>query len=48
MPTHHTAGARRTATRPTGRAVTLGLTLAVLAGLGWVTGMIYTLITWQL
>ncbi|MFC9117448.1 morphogenic membrane protein MmpA [Streptomyces sp. NPDC102359] len=48
MPTHRTAGHRRTPARPTGRAVTLGLTLAVLAGLGWVTGMIYTLITWQL
>ncbi|WP_416753814.1 morphogenic membrane protein MmpA [Streptomyces sp. FW42] len=35
-------------TAPTGRAVTLGLTLAVLAGAGWLAGMIYTLITWQL
>ncbi|MEQ8143285.1 hypothetical protein [Streptomyces sp. OP7] len=48
MPTHRTAGPRRTPARPTGRAVTLGLTLAILAGLGWVTGMICTLIAWQL
>ena len=34
--------------RPTTRAVTLGLALAVLAGVGWVAGMIYTLITWPL
>ncbi|WP_443334005.1 morphogenic membrane protein MmpA [Streptomyces sp. MNU103] len=34
--------------RPTGRAVTLGLALGALAGAGWLVGMIYTLITWQL
>ncbi len=45
MPTHRTT---RTPARPTGRAVTLGLALAVLAGAGWLAGMIYTLITWQL
>ncbi|GAA4133463.1 hypothetical protein GCM10022285_24900 [Streptomyces tunisiensis] len=45
MPTHRTT---RAPARPTGRAVTLGLTLAVLAGAGWLAGMIYTLITWQL
>ncbi|WP_436839852.1 morphogenic membrane protein MmpA [Streptomyces albogriseolus] len=48
MPTHRTAPLRRTPVRPTGRAVTLGLTLAVLAGVGWVAGMICTLITWPL
>ncbi|MDT6987191.1 morphogenic membrane protein MmpA [Streptomyces lusitanus] len=52
MPTHRTARLPRTAVRtpvrPTGRAVTLGLALAVLAGLGWVAGMIYTLIAWPL
>ncbi|CAL9283882.1 hypothetical protein SUDANB66_00784 [Streptomyces sp. SudanB66_2053] len=53
MPTHRTARPPRstpvrTPVRPTGRAVTLGLTLAVLAGLGWVAGMIYTLIAWPL
>ncbi|MGA5517806.1 morphogenic membrane protein MmpA [Streptomyces pseudogriseolus] len=53
MPTHRTARPPRSApvrtpVRPTGRAVTLGLTLAVLAGLGWVVGMIYTLIAWPL
>ncbi|MFE7940315.1 morphogenic membrane protein MmpA [Streptomyces griseoincarnatus] len=45
MSTHRTT---RAPARPTGRAVTLGLTLAVLAGAGWLAGMIYTLITWQL
>ncbi|MCM3299268.1 morphogenic membrane protein MmpA [Streptomyces pseudogriseolus] len=53
MPTHRTARPPRstpvrTPVRLTGRAVTLGLTLAVLAGLGWAAGMIYTLIAWPL
>ncbi|MFE1262750.1 morphogenic membrane protein MmpA [Streptomyces albogriseolus] len=48
MPTHRTARPRRTPVRLTGRAVTLGLALGVLAGAGWVAGMIYTLITWPL
>ncbi|QDI67822.1 hypothetical protein CD934_03425 [Streptomyces calvus] len=34
--------------RPVERAVTVGLTLAVLAGLGWIVGMIYTLVEWPL
>jgi hypothetical protein len=34
--------------RPVERAVTVGLTLAVLAGLGWIAGMIYTLVEWPL
>lgn len=32
--------------RPVERAVTIGLVLAVLAGLGWIAGMIYTLAGW--
>ncbi|MFD3894533.1 morphogenic membrane protein MmpA [Streptomyces cellulosae] len=48
MPTHRTTRPRRTPVRPTTRAVTLGLALAVLAVVGWVAGMIYTLITWPL
>ncbi|MFC8424055.1 morphogenic membrane protein MmpA [Streptomyces sp. NPDC057236] len=34
--------------RPVGRAVTVGLTLAVPAGLGWIAGMIWTLVQWPL
>ncbi|CAL9361730.1 hypothetical protein SUDANB60_05534 [Streptomyces sp. enrichment culture] len=48
MPTHRTARPHRAPVRLTGRAVTLGLALAVLAGAGWTAGMIYTLITWPL
>ncbi|MBX9392633.1 hypothetical protein K4749_03235 [Streptomyces sp. TRM72054] len=35
-------------TRPVERAVTLALVLAVLAGLGWIGGMIYTLAEWSM
>ncbi|MFG2510633.1 morphogenic membrane protein MmpA [Streptomyces sp. NPDC048584] len=34
--------------RPVERTVTVGLGLAVLAGLGWIVGMIYTLVEWPL
>ncbi|MFF8035729.1 MULTISPECIES: morphogenic membrane protein MmpA [unclassified Streptomyces] len=34
--------------RPVGRAVTVGLALAVLAGLGWIAGMVCTLAAWPL
>lgn len=34
--------------RPVERAVTIGLALAVVAGLGWIVGMIYTLVQWPL
>ncbi|WP_432117748.1 morphogenic membrane protein MmpA [Streptomyces sp. bgisy032] len=30
------------------RAVTVGLVLAVLAGLAWIAGMIYTIAEWPL
>ncbi|ANS69382.1 morphogenic membrane protein MmpA [Streptomyces lincolnensis] len=34
--------------RPVERAVNAGLILATLAGLGWIVGMIYTLVQWPL
>ncbi|GHH95159.1 morphogenic membrane protein MmpA [Streptomyces capillispiralis] len=34
--------------RPAERTVIIGLVLAVLAGLGWIAGMIYTLVEWPL
>lgn len=34
--------------RPVERAVTTALVLAVLAGLGWICGMIYTVADWSL
>ncbi|MFI8307321.1 morphogenic membrane protein MmpA [Streptomyces sp. NPDC085927] len=33
--------------RPTGRAMALGLVLAGLAGVGWIAGMIYTVLEWR-
>ncbi|MEU3663234.1 hypothetical protein AB0E77_26390 [Streptomyces sp. NPDC032940] len=33
--------------RPTERAVTAGLTLAVTAGMAWIGGMIYTIAGWS-
>ncbi|MER5435511.1 hypothetical protein [Streptomyces sp. NPDC002588] len=32
--------------RPVERAVNAALILAVLAGVGWIVGMIYTLVQW--
>ncbi|MDG9715941.1 morphogenic membrane protein MmpA [Streptomyces sp. DH24] len=34
--------------RPAERAVTVALVLAVLAGLAWIAGMIYTVAEWPL
>lgn len=34
--------------QPAGRAVTAGLVLAVVAGVGWAAGMIYTVMGWRL
>lgn len=34
--------------RPVERAVNAALILAVLSGLGWIVGMIYTLVQWPL
>ncbi|MFJ6658081.1 morphogenic membrane protein MmpA [Streptomyces sp. NPDC091377] len=34
--------------RPVERAVLVGLVLAVVAAVGWIAGMIYTLIEWPL
>ncbi|MDQ0773151.1 hypothetical protein QF026_001617 [Streptomyces aurantiacus] len=33
---------------PAGRAVTAGLVLAVVAGVGWAAGMVYTVMGWRL
>ncbi|MFF4085678.1 morphogenic membrane protein MmpA [Streptomyces nigra] len=32
--------------RPVERAVTAALVVGVLAGLGWIVGMVWTLVTW--
>lgn len=42
MTTHRGSDPVDPAVRPTGRATVLGLALAVLAGVGWIAGMIYT------
>ncbi|MER6349449.1 morphogenic membrane protein MmpA [Streptomyces sp. NPDC001595] len=34
--------------RPVERAVNAALVLAVVAGLGWIVGMIYTVVQWPL
>ncbi|WP_416977294.1 morphogenic membrane protein MmpA [Streptomyces sp. T028] len=34
--------------RPVERAVNLALILGALAGLGWIVGMIYTLVQWPM
>ncbi|MHC5908988.1 morphogenic membrane protein MmpA [Streptomyces sp. S6] len=34
--------------RPVERAVNAALVLAALAGFGWIAGMIYTLVEWQI
>lgn len=48
MTTHRAPETVATPGRPVERAVTAGLALAVLAGAGWVAGMVYTLVTWPL
>lgn len=48
MTTHRAAKPVAADGRPAERAVTIGLTLAVPAGLGWIAGMIYTLVEWPL
>ncbi|MEU6141739.1 hypothetical protein ABZ848_15415 [Streptomyces sp. NPDC047081] len=54
MTTTHRATARRSPkplvdpNRPVERVVTAVLVLAVLAGLGWIAGMIYTVAGWTL
>ncbi|MFC8517113.1 morphogenic membrane protein MmpA [Streptomyces cylindrosporus] len=53
MTTHRTTARRSPKplvdpNRPVERAVTAALVLAVLAGLGWIAGMIYTVAGWSL
>ncbi|MBC9724291.1 morphogenic membrane protein MmpA [Streptomyces sp. TRM68367] len=48
MTTHRAPKPMDHPSRPVERAVTIGLILAVLAGLGWIAGMIYTLAAWPL
>ncbi|MFI8191230.1 morphogenic membrane protein MmpA [Streptomyces sp. NPDC085946] len=46
MPTHRAPEPVAHPVQPVERAVTVGLVLAVLAGLAWIVGMIYTLLEW--
>ncbi|WP_200304250.1 morphogenic membrane protein MmpA [Streptomyces adelaidensis] len=46
MTTHRAPKTATGPTQPVERAVTTGLLLAVIAGLAWTAGMIYTLTGW--
>ncbi|WP_320782965.1 morphogenic membrane protein MmpA [Streptomyces sp. CRN 30] len=46
MTTHHAPKPAAGTVHHAGRAVTAGLLLAMLAGLAWVAGMIYTVSGW--
>jgi hypothetical protein len=48
MTTHRAPKPVAGPTQTVERAVTTGLILAVLAGLGWIAGMIYTIAEWPL
>ncbi|MFF1277352.1 morphogenic membrane protein MmpA [Streptomyces marokkonensis] len=48
MTTHRAPEPVAADARPVERAVTVGLALAVLAGLGWIAGMICTPVEWPL
>ncbi|MFI5960545.1 morphogenic membrane protein MmpA [Streptomyces asoensis] len=48
MTTHRAPQPLADPNRPVERAVNAALVLAVLAGLGWIVGMIYTLVQWPL
>lgn len=48
MTTHRAARPVAVDGRPVGRTVTVGLALAVLTGVGWIAGMIYTLVAWPM
>ncbi|MER7898867.1 hypothetical protein ABTX62_22835 [Streptomyces sp. NPDC096046] len=48
MTTHRAPKPVAGPTQSVERAVTTGLILAVLAGLGWIAGMIYTIAEWPL
>jgi len=46
MTTHRAAKPLADPGRPVERAVTAALVVGVLAGLGWIAGMVYTLLEW--
>ncbi|MFD6292108.1 morphogenic membrane protein MmpA [Streptomyces sp. NPDC060205] len=46
MTTHRAPKPAAGPTQPVERAVMAGLALAVLAGVAWIAGMIYTLVEW--
>ncbi|MEG3630269.1 morphogenic membrane protein MmpA [Streptomyces poriticola] len=46
MTTHRAPEPAARPRRPVGRAATAGLALAALAGVGWIAGMIYTVVVW--
>lgn len=48
MTTHRAPKPLADPNRPVERAVTAALVLALLAGLGWIGGMIYTLVVWPI
>ncbi|MCQ9130726.1 MULTISPECIES: hypothetical protein [Streptomyces] len=48
MTTHRAPKPLADPSRPVERAVNAALVLAVLAGLGWIVGMVYTLVQWPL
>ncbi|MET9116926.1 hypothetical protein ABZX38_22410 [Streptomyces longwoodensis] len=48
MTTHRAAEPLTDPHRPVERAVTVALALGVPAGLGWIVGMVYTLVAWPL
>ncbi|MFF3333140.1 morphogenic membrane protein MmpA [Streptomyces sp. NPDC002888] len=48
MTTHRAPKPLADPNRPVERAVTAALVVAVLAGLGWIGGMIYTLVAWPM
>ncbi|WP_189185912.1 morphogenic membrane protein MmpA [Streptomyces albiflavescens] len=47
MTTHRASKAAAHPTQPVERAVTAALVLAVIAGLAWIGGMIYTVSGWS-
>ncbi|GAB7105892.1 hypothetical protein JCM4814A_42060 [Streptomyces phaeofaciens JCM 4814] len=48
MTTHRAPKPLADPNRPVERAVNAALALAALAGVGWIAGMIYTLVQWPL
>ncbi|MEU9449783.1 hypothetical protein [Streptomyces sp. NPDC048277] len=47
MTTHRAPESVAGPAQPVERAMTAALVLAVLAGSGWVAGMVYTVLQWQ-